>query len=1643
MSWMKKCRVLFVFAVLLLTVGCAQERDPINRVQANALAKSFFVGEDLVSDADNPDFYANGTLLEVGYGAKQSGMFSGFYSNQLSIIRWEVQEDFLIGRLAYERIEGTDGFGAGDLTNDGQILYGFKITKHFDIRRAYNSSTGEELNVIEENTSDRVWHEREYFRVDWSSNYLTSAYDFDKLALYGFSAGTTWEPISYYVNDPAHEHAPRFETEDGYFDITTKAFATPAELDISHLGWSIDTYPACRLSNAIDGGTKPAGNCNPVEVTIRHSFWERPDNDYQPQHWDGYRFQAAGAFTKERRGYARDYGMSDSQWYRFISRYNVYQRSHYYKNPDAMTGPIECYTTPGEWDGFADFEPEDGTDDRCQLAGPGSRCDIFKQRCTLPYAERKVRPIVWYFTNSSDFTYFDPSAAAGRQWEIAMKLALQSAKHAECVRVGRADCAEAFPVIHGQMTMMKDLYDIEEEVDSCRRRNKSWDIGPCEDVVIKEIAERGYDAAGEDGLAMHTMAMMDDVVVLCHSPVMADDHPECAPGKPRLPAGITSTMCQEAQKDTGDPDIINACRLAYTVRTGDVRHHLINVIPTPQSPSPWGFGPTYADPLTGEGISASINVWANPTTRIARATVDQARFIAGELSPQQITNGEYIEAYVAAVRNSADRSGMLPHMTRAEVDRRLEETLKAYGRDLKTGTSPQVGSYKRRQEFTDVDPEVIAGHEEIKDLPYVRSHVSEASVFADKYANRLAAARGSAMEAELMSDRHIKELAGGTTHESLPTSVVTEIASPLRAMSNPTIQRELIQRREIALAERGACSLEAGDFAPSPSAMVGLTNLLEQKFGLFNPLDPPDVQLARAAKMQEYLAYKLHYSVIIHEMGHTFGLRHNFVSSSNAYFYRPQYWQLRTKDGTVTTECTDLATGDDAGADCVGPRYFDPLTADEQDNMIGTWAQSSTMDYAGDYTQDLIGLGAYDFHAARMFYGESATVFEDPKFNKDSVLSLALHDTIMDTFGGIRGLKYKNGPRDFPSGSTNIHYSQLQRDYGMIQNCAPIPDLEVFRPTDWDTELLGEWNPLIDGELVQVNGQYTRCYQQRVDYVPWASLRQETDDTEGPSEQPTGRIGPTIDRNQRTRVPYGFATDNWADTGNLSVYRHDVGADAYELFEFFITEQELRHIFDDFRRGISTFSVRSAAYRSLRRYNEKMRDGAKGIVLIKNNLKDYALRKGWIPPSLLQLYISYWDMDENLLASGMAFDHFARQLQRPNSGAHEDTRDGGEPLTIALRSNESSGEDIVIPEGPQGYWQNVSFGGKRTYNDLSDDQGEYDRDYTQNAGSYYDKLFVPYLLAESADNFISSSLNAFVDPRYRATSMADLFPDGYRRLLANNLTNEAWLKGPRVAAKIQGNVLTTEGGFPAEGIGWISWWTETPELCFTNSGTNVCTGYDENGTPFKASTPEFTRPIAPQVGWEQQKWLIAMTLAYIPENQKEQWLNMMGIWSLGADSDPGFNNRIELHLPAGEVYIARTYGTEEICFEVCKTVQRGIGARILEYAGELVAAAYVTTAVSPNGVTWYVPVLNDDGDPIVRYDSGLKWLTPDGQSTSPPADCSPDPNSSDSDYSSFAGCKCEHNAACLALEDYISIPTFMRQSMKDLQIAPASMQGLY
>ncbi len=1593
--------------------ACADERPAIDRVQPYALDKAFFVGEDLADPKDDPEFWTQATLVDVGYGAAQDGLFTSTYAQPMSRLKWQITEDLLIGRLAYERINGSDGKGIGEATRDGVVVAAFKIDKHFDIVSAYNPTTGEKLNIVEENTTDRPWNQRQYMRVDWSKNLNVDSYDFDTLSLLGVYGGITYEALSYYVEDPTDPDAPYFDDETGYFDVTVKAFAKPDVIDLSSLGWGIDSFPSCFLPGDFMGGTNPHGTCNPVELTIRHAFRRVVDNDYEPVHWDGRRFAAYGGFYVERYGYARNYGMSDSLWHRLLARYPIWERSHYYAEPETMTGPVECFTpatTPFGEDPHRDLDGN-GTEDECEEVGPGSRCDTFKQRCTLPLQERTPKPIVWYYADGSHPEYYEPTADATHEWDVAMRVAVRSSQYAECVRVGDKDCGTRFPVYFGQQDDNGDAVALAQEVDDCRHgkayADRNRDPAACKALASEIGKKRGYSAG------VIAIAEMDEMIVLCHSPVEYGDPAQC--GAQRLPEGLTAAQC-DAARAAGDQETLETCRQALNVRRGDLRFHQVNVIKEPQTPSPWGIYTDAEDPLTGETVSASINVWSHVNDLWSQGVIDTMRYIKGELETHEITDGEYVRQWAEAAQ-AASSGGALPKMSRAQaaerMDRFARERFDEHPAEFDAeheGHAHEAGAAS----FAQLNPAVFQKARALaKELEGVAATYTATSALRPKYHARRQAAAGTALEAELMTPM-VQELHGIA---GLPmTDGLLDLVSPLRG-GNPSLQRDIFHLKENALAKRGACMLHQ---APAPLSITGLADVLEEKFGAFNPADSKEVQQARAEKMRSYLARRAHFAVIAHEMGHSIGLRHNFVSSSDAWGYRPQYWQLRTRNGKVTQACTDLTPD---GAGCIGPRYHDPVTPDEADNLIWMFMHSSVMDYAGELSQDTLGLGAYDFAAARMFYGDTVAVHADDSYKAGTPRGQGMISKT-DSFGGILGIQ--------PTiGEDNIHYSLLNKEYQLIRDCKVVKPGD-FKPARWDDAADGEWHAVLDGHIVAVDGQPTRCRQQSVDYVPWTSLRMP----QGNEIASFYRGGPAVDPDGRTRVPYGFATDGWADLGNLSVYRHDNGADPYELFDFLVAQQEVNHIFDNYRRGRQTFSVRSAAGRTLSRFNEKMRDGAKGLGLLKNIYSDFALDLGYdfegLWPQLAPLLFG-----DNILASGLAFDHFVRTAARPEPGDHFFDA-SGEVLRSAEDVVGTPGETaVVIPNGATGYFGSIGLGGKVVENRLADDQGEYDRDYTLNAGSYYDKMYAAMLMTESVDNFISSSRTDFVDARYRAVSLADLFPDGYRRWLSNALTGDDFIKGPRVAADVSGMPLTDTEGYPAHAIGWTTWWGPTPEACFPGDGTTVCKSFAEPPTTWEPKTINDVAVLDPQIGWEQQKFLIAWTLLYLPENQQQGWMNMLRVWELGKDADPGFANRIEFHDPTGKIYVAKTFGSEVI---FGKRVQRGIAARVLEYANELLAAAYECDDgpdLDGDGAPdWYLPRFNPTtGKPIVRWDPTIAALSPLGfELPNGVPGCNAQGNQN---------CTCTANRACLALSEYVEVPFFLRQALDAYRLASPQPKGIY
>jgi hypothetical protein len=1425
---------------VLLDTSCASERPPINRVQPNALEKTFFVGQSLADPSDNPEFYYRPTIVDVDYGAGQDGLFTASYAQTVARVNFEITEDLLVARLTYERVADSSGNGS-PTDNKGQIVAAFKILSHFDIRRSYNPQTGENLNVVEENTSDRPWYDREFMRVDWSQNQVTTAYQLDTLAaLKAYSDNAIeYEPASYYVEDPQNADAPVFSPDDGYFDVTNKVFAKPQMIDTPY-----GSFPACFFNADFYSGSGPISDCNPVELKVRLSFRRLEDSDYEPVDWDGQRMQMFGAFTTgtvspDRFGYDRNLGVVDSKWYRFASRHNIWQQSHTH---DAA-GKLSVCTSDADCDGVR-----------------GSHCDPFRAACTLPYRDRETRPVAYHYGPDSDPTLFDTVSKVAADWDSALRHAVQTARYSECVH-------EAGGV---------------------------------------KSADAASDCAREYPVGMEeTLNAVEPILVLCHNPVAQGDAAAC--GKPGALA-----------------------------RVGDLRYHMTNIIQSPQVPSPWGIMVDANDPLTGEVVSASVNVWNAVTDLATRRTVDLMRWYLGELSSDDVVQGNYVGTtnVVASPTSAPSWRGATP-MSSKEIQARLggmDQSLATTARAINTAM-PSSGNARAVVDWALSNTRANFGDD-------ILGH-GNAPILA-----RFDSLKGSPVESDLVTESY-RSLVGLDASTPLDQNTL-ELASPLRGgfwQNRSALERQ----RQLLLAQAGSCVLEGAE----PSGAIELAQKLLKKFPVVDE-NPNTVAVelsagaltARNAQWSDYIRKHLTRGVLAHEMGHSMGLRHVFTSSFDALNYRPQYWQLRTRDKAEATRCLQPTTD---GSSCIGPRYYDPVTDAEREGMLTTWQQTSVMDYPGEITQDMLNIGVYDRAALRFIYGNVTDIWNDPAVQCSisgtgapvcSSPAASLIQGQLDGFGGITGAWY-GGVRNA------THYSQLDQKLNLIRDCHPA---DSSPPPNWNEAEEGVYDPILDGHIV--NG--TTCATVPTDYVQYQDLI-AVNGFDGAVRQ--------VDASGRLRHPYMFGSDEYADIGNVAVYRDDNGGDAFELASFWINEYEDRHVFDDYRRGRSTFTYSGAFMRQFTRYHEKMKEMGKAFGLVHDIFAGFP-------------EITDGDSGDGLsrphaLATSLTFDHFARILTRPASGDHFiDTATDALGHSV-LRSNDQAyvmdqpgATNLVLPDGTMDPGISPMLGAHPLHNALDGSKGYYATQYDLWVGSYYEKTQAMDMLADSVDRFISQSRDDFYDGRYRNVSFATLYPEGVRRLIATSLTQDADLLGWRIPTA-NGKLSIQPGSkLPKAPLGFRVWWPEAgPTMCWPAPGQLGCGDHatgDQNGT-----IPAESMAIDPEVGFEVQKFITLYSFIYTPESWKRDWVDLMRIFQQGQDPDPAFNSgeSITFRDPVtNESYIAHSYGKET--FDD-RDVERGVGARVLDWANTLAAKAYqVSSTDSVTGELTYATYADDSSCPV-------------------------------------------------------------------------------
>ena len=1390
------------FAACVAAQGCAGERDPVNQVQTGALPKWFFVGEKLDDSADDPEFFFRTTVVDVSSGAGSESLFTNSDAQPTVRIRWEITEDKLIARLAYELIDDTDkkgtqgpprddaprgGKAPANPTTDGQIVASFSVQKHFDIRRQYNEQSGEESNVIVENDRDRPWAQRDYFRVDWSRNLVTDAYDLDAVSQLGLYGGVTWDPIAYHVSDPANPDAPLYDLDNGYFDVTNKAFAAPQMVHDEEWG----DFPACFLA-----GNYPRVSCNPSEVKLRLSFRKVADTDYEPLEYDGKKMELFGLFTNDRFGYDRRYGVVDDKWHRFASRWNLYEKSH--AEPHVACAVAE--TTPVGKSPHRD-ENGDGTEDECDAIGRGSRCDEPKRSCTIPLRDRKIKTIAWHVNRDFPEDLYASAEHVVNTWSDATRVAILAGRLAECRRTKGAGC-------EGEMGWPKDWAD---------------DFVP--------------------PLGDASPAAVPAVFVLCHNPVREGEHPAC-----------------------GAPET--------SPRIGDLRYNLFSLIVSPQVQSPWGIMMDAEDPLSGEKISGSVNQWGATLDRAAGQLTDLVALLNGVTSPDAFISGKDVSDWVRNARNGGATNKPMSAQELAE---------------RRTSFNPgSMATYSGRPPHA--GPPAARRASRLKDLAAAgKLGAGNASIV-----QRAGKLRGTEIEARLVTPEMAQ--AAGMDPKADITKGTIERSSPF-ARAFPLMRRSLERRAGLGRARRHSCKRDA----PEADHLLGLAKKAQKLFGTVDPRDAAKVKEHRdkifAWARKEYAT-----GIFAHEFGHSVGLRHNFAGTFDSLNYDEGYWQLRTRNGTVTRTC---AAGTTDGSGCIGPRYVDPMSAEEIDGNIGGFATSSVMDYPGDQSLDMVLMGKYDRAALRFAYGGVVDVWAAPGLTvngsaKAKAYELLSFDESVGLFG-IHGFA-QPGSREYKY----MHYSQYAQEFGLLGACKSEPGSPL------GTKCKG-------APLDVVDARDMKDFATVAEYASFATTKN------------------AIDKDGRVRRGYMFSSDEYADSGNVPAFSYDAGADPYEQVRFLEAAYENRYILDAFRRGRTTFNSWDVTARVQGHYLDT-------IQLLGKTFAFAMMLEVWDPATVPPELLADGNYGPLATATSVGFDLFARILTRPEPGPYCSLANENCPGQQPYGTSDYiyAADPFPLPATTP-YEFKVPLGaGRYIHNDFDYDQGYWWSEYQKQVGSFYDKVWAVYYLAEAFDSFISNSKEDFVDGRYKNVNFATIYPDQTRRLFASLLTGDVETFAPWAGP-------TSGGGIPSTDLVYPKWSLR-------------------DGLGTRPATPKV---VDPGWGWNEQLYAMVWGTMLFPTTWSNQFIEDARITATAneAISWPANETYTFVDPATGLVYKAHATGTENL---FGKPRQKAVGARMLDWANTLVYEAYVVqTDASGNYL------LNADGTPRLALTAGKPRVNPD------------------------------------------------------------------
>lgn len=1014
--------------------GCGDPQPAINQVGVNVLEKSALAGSWYMTEQTiDFDYEAAG----LGFVGEISGDGTG---GGMTRIRWVIDEEMLYAYRDYLATEDAQDPTADPTPPEGwtsflgQPIAAYRIMSHFDIRRQYNTLTGEEQNVISENTTDHRWWERRFMRVDFSRNMIASwsGTSNDLSELFGqvrrepadiMIQGSSnfppeWRPqfIRMGCTSPTDTNCSMgdqiYARDYAHGELYSMSFVTQQLLSpgsVYYPGYGV--VPYCGEAN------QGLPECASVVVAVRTSFLRvSPTRQYDRWNFPDDLFTRAGYFRLQRDTYDHSTATAD--------------------HTDA--GDIAWGLT--DFRNYSAFRFNIWNEWRNASGDP------------IPYADRTVRPIHWFTSRELPAHLVMPAFQAVGEWNAVLMGTVRERRGEAQPSYARVACQSEDPA--GYCYCQQDPadpshilnpdcaghYDPFARPDASMNHFDCWvGFGPAgSERSLAELRGTPEDPEPDWTGATVTRASFDRW----------------------FGAHIVGTEC-------ADILTVNGCNLGAVAANGgttegldcqergDIRFSLLSFVDQPGTPF-LGVAQFRADPVTGQLFGADANIGGPALNTYRTRALQQYDLINGRLSDQEFFTGEDVRAYLEAT-NHVD----LPAPPRIDF------------------------SVAGMEGYAPVDGAMIGAE--------LESRMDQAMVRAERlqgpegrlaiYEDRLHALAGSDLEQRFLDNNEAFVLAGMNirpdgTVASLGQDFLNE-ASPFRG----DLARTILEANESNYRISGA-----GMHMPNAFIDDSVMWYVNQA----------QLAHWTRAHVEFDIDRRLYRMTEIHEMGHCHGLNHDFGGSADSDNYLPEYYRIATEyplpnpqafdtDGTAGFSIAEQQAYNTAYTDARHQRELAGIDA---------WMSSSVMDYTGAWYERITGSGWHDWMAISLGYGGLVDIYHNTthlplaQVNPETVTREYL---TYYTGGGIctsdADCAYST------SGERAADLTDANTGSGLTQHCVTNPNVATQRVcSNFDDDSAALAATVNDSsEWIPVSYRYCNDYQAGTRSLPWCNQFDEGD----------------------------------------------------------------------------------------------------------------------------------------------------------------------------------------------------------------------------------------------------------------------------------------------------------------------------------------------------------------------------------------------------------------------------------------------------------------------------------------------------------------------------------------------------------------------